>query len=97
MPGGNDCAARHRLAACLTPSGLARRAPCACRPLPLSVCLVWAVLMRRQAGNQPVPATVCSAPVTTASFLSAASGLAALASTASVTTSRTRALETWLK
>ena len=27
MPGGNDCAARHRLAACLTPSGLARRAP----------------------------------------------------------------------
>ena len=33
-----------------------------------SVCLVWAVLMRRQAGNQPVPATVCSAPVTTASF-----------------------------
>jgi len=36
VPGGNDCAARHRLAACLTPSGLARRAPCACRPLPLS-------------------------------------------------------------
>ena len=30
VPGGNDCAARHRLAACLTPQGLGRRAPCAC-------------------------------------------------------------------
>ena len=84
MPGGNDCAARHRLAACLTPSGLARRAPCACRPLPLHLRGLGG---DAQAGGQPARAGL-SVPPRHHGISSAASGLAA-ASTASVTTSRT--------